>query len=244
MKPDFAIIGAPKCGTSELYQRMKKHPGIHDRKPKELHYFDAAGTGNHSEDRAFIRVGIPLISNLAEYEACFDSPLLSGDATPAYLSKVLVPLAMKEDCPDCKFIVTLRDPTARLASHVRVQGERKGTHIKHTEDVRPFHNLFVWGMYAEQLRRWFLHFPRKQFLILFNEELALEPNETLARVYDFLGLQDHDENYTPFVAETSPTADGRFTQHDLDLYRRRYDPYNKDLAKLLDSPVPLTWNTV
>ena len=39
--PDFICIGAPKSGTTWLYQNLNKHPSIWLPPVKELHYFDA-----------------------------------------------------------------------------------------------------------------------------------------------------------------------------------------------------------
>lgn len=38
--PDFAVIGAPKCGTTFLYNLLVKHPYVEPAASKELHYFN------------------------------------------------------------------------------------------------------------------------------------------------------------------------------------------------------------
>src|SRR5262245_3782032 len=37
--PDFVIAGAPKCGTTALYQYLQMHPRLFLCDPKEPHYF-------------------------------------------------------------------------------------------------------------------------------------------------------------------------------------------------------------
>ena len=37
--PDFIIIGAQKCGTSTLFDHLRKHPDIRLPKMKELNFF-------------------------------------------------------------------------------------------------------------------------------------------------------------------------------------------------------------
>jgi hypothetical protein len=49
---------------------------------------------------------------------------------------------------------------------------------------------FARGLYAEQLERWFEHFPRGQLLVLNAEDLLATPAETYAGVLDFLGLRE------------------------------------------------------
>jgi hypothetical protein len=38
-KPNFFIIGAPKCGTTALSEYLRQHPNIFFSLPKELCYF-------------------------------------------------------------------------------------------------------------------------------------------------------------------------------------------------------------
>ena len=38
--PDFMVIGAPRSGTTWLYDRLRDHPSISLPRVKELHYFD------------------------------------------------------------------------------------------------------------------------------------------------------------------------------------------------------------
>jgi hypothetical protein len=63
------------------------------------------------------------------------------------------------------------------------------------ESGRPLHKRhkqFAYlerGLYAEQLERWFDHFPREQLLVLRAEDLLESPKETYKQVLDFVGLR-------------------------------------------------------
>ena len=37
--PNFFIVGAPKCGTTALYEFLRAHPDIYMPEGKELEYF-------------------------------------------------------------------------------------------------------------------------------------------------------------------------------------------------------------
>jgi hypothetical protein len=39
VKPNFFIAGAPKCGTTALYQYLRPHPNIFMPEVKEPHFF-------------------------------------------------------------------------------------------------------------------------------------------------------------------------------------------------------------
>ena len=57
--PNLFIIGAPKSGTTSLYQYLKSHPNIFMCTPKEPHYF--------SDDIN----NISIVKTLNEYQALF-----------------------------------------------------------------------------------------------------------------------------------------------------------------------------
>ncbi|MCH9035408.1 MAG: sulfotransferase [Planctomycetes bacterium] len=38
-KPDFFIVGAPKCGTTSLYEYLRQHPEVFMSRIKEPHFF-------------------------------------------------------------------------------------------------------------------------------------------------------------------------------------------------------------
>ncbi|MEK7795603.1 MAG: sulfotransferase, partial [Candidatus Hydrogenedentota bacterium] len=38
-RPNFIIVGAPKCGTTALSEYLRAHPNVFVSDPKEPHYF-------------------------------------------------------------------------------------------------------------------------------------------------------------------------------------------------------------
>ena len=38
-KPNFFLVGAPKCGTTFIYNSLREHPDIYLAEQKELHFF-------------------------------------------------------------------------------------------------------------------------------------------------------------------------------------------------------------
>ena len=39
IRPNFFIVGAPKCGTTSLDEYLRQHPNVFISRPKEPHYF-------------------------------------------------------------------------------------------------------------------------------------------------------------------------------------------------------------
>ena len=176
-KPNFLGLGAAKAGTTKMAQLLSQHPQIFMSEPKELHFFDGDGSlGDGSLD---------------SYLANFKENIAIGEYTPSYLFVPDAPEAMARLLgTNLKFIVALRNPIDRAYSHhchaVNNWSARKwqargypvetGTfsaalveeparlasgeyHIRHQ-------SYFSKGLYALQLRRFFAHFPRENFVCL------------------------------------------------------------------------------
>jgi hypothetical protein len=258
--PSFLIIGAQRAGTTSLYQYLAAHPEV-DRSTsgidgaawnKELHFFD------DSFDRglSWYRAAFPLASSrkLAELRG---RQLISGEATPYYLLNPLVPQRVARALPDVRLIALLREPVERAYSHYllmcragrerlsfqkaiaaeekRLSGEEERILADPCYRSRK-HRTFSYvtrGLYADQLERWFEHFPRDQLLVLRAEDLLARPAETYFEVLEFLGLQPHtldefvrhNRPETPAPAPIAPELRARLQE--------RFAEPNARLAALL-----------
>lgn len=83
------------------------------------------------------------------------------------------------------------------------------------------------GRYAEQLERWFGVFPREQVLVVPSEDLLDEPEQTYARVLEFLGAPPHrldsfprvfERQYEPMRPETRERLAAEFAEPNRRLY--------------------------
>lgn len=99
-KPNFFVIGAPKCGTTSLSVWLREHPNIFMSRMKEPHFFNA-------DDRQGI-------SALERYEALFsdvtEEHMAVGEASVWYLSSAEAVPAILRYQPEAKFIVMVRNP--------------------------------------------------------------------------------------------------------------------------------------
>jgi sulfotransferase family protein len=211
--PDFFIAGAPKCGTTSLWNYLRAHPAVFMPANKEPNYFC-------SDLPADLRVG-----TLAEYEALFSTApphALMGEASVFYLySKVAISQIMAHNA-NAKIIVMLRNPVeATRSMHAfrwnnrledvsdferawRLQAARlEGLHLP---PRWPYPVLLQYGAqnsYAPQVRRLLAQVPRKQCLFLLFEEFFADPSRQFARVLEFLGLPpDPARTAFPVVNQT------------------------------------------
>ena len=117
MLPNWIIIGAPKAGTSSLFQWLADHPEVCGSQEKETYYFVDPGTHMYVASRNFATQG------LAGYEALFahgdPQARVVLEATPGYLyhETALRELPCLPSAPH--FIVLLREPVAQIRSLFR-----------------------------------------------------------------------------------------------------------------------------
>ena len=101
-KPNFFILGAPKCGTSSLVTWLSEHPNIFISPIKEPNFFNI-DLPNPSRPR-----------NLKEYEKLFDNVnsehIAIGEASTSYMRSTAAIKEILTYSPDAKFIVCLRNP--------------------------------------------------------------------------------------------------------------------------------------
>jgi len=202
--PDFIIIGAQKCGTTSLFHYLAQHPQLVPSWRKEVHYFDGGlqeGKDNYVRGPGWYRSNFPLRAALAAGQQVFE-------ASPLYIFHPLAAERMAGMLPGVRLVLMLRNPSERAVSHYFHQ-QRKGreklslAEALAREDERlalagdqwnhPNFRHYSYkrrGHYAEQIQRYLDHFPRDSLLVISSERFFAEPRESLARVFDFLAVDN------------------------------------------------------
>src|SRR5882757_7658017 len=106
-KPDFFIVGAPKCGTTALYRCLEAHPEIFVPERKELHHF---GTDLYSP--TYVR---QLDEYLSLFAAAGDAKRV-GEASVWYLFSKRAATEINAFNPQASVIIMLRNPVEMLHS--------------------------------------------------------------------------------------------------------------------------------
>jgi hypothetical protein len=108
IKPNFFIVGAPKCGTTALDSYLKQHPEVFIPERKEAHYLC-------TDFKA------PLyIDNLNMYLELFSDAKgfkVVGESSVYYLSSKDAAENIKSFSPDAKIIIMLRNPVDMMYSN-------------------------------------------------------------------------------------------------------------------------------
>jgi len=188
--PDFIIAGAQKCGTTSLHRYLGAHPALYlPRRPQELHFFDF--------DENFSKG----IDWFAEHFTLAGPAQTVGQTSRLYLYDERVPSRLANALPQARLIFLLRDPVARAYSHYWHQVKKGAERLPFMDalamekerlqggyDPRRQYSYVDRGRYSQQLARFARLFPRSQMLLLSTEALGARPLQTLARCFDFLGV--------------------------------------------------------
>jgi len=248
--PEFIIGGAPRSGTSWLYEVLDRHPQVRMARPlkPEPKFFlvddeYAKGLAYYSQ-RWFSEIG---------------SDLVAGEKSTNYLESKAAAARVARSIPSAKLIFVLREPADRAMSNFRwtkmnglepldfataleCESAREAEYGPELRYARP-HSYFSRGLYAQQLRPYLEHFPRGQILVLRFEDITGQSNQTAARAHSFLGLPERGGDagmVDPINAAVHNPVDQVEVMTAL---RKRFAEPNADLAQLLGTDFEM-WEKV
>jgi Sulfotransferase domain len=197
MRVDFVIGGTQKGGTSALDSFLRQHPEIcMPTTGKELHFFD-----REQENRDYKKYHRNFKLKKKQHRVI-------GEASPIYMYWETAPYRIWKYNPKMKWILALRNPVERAFSAWNMESKRDHEKLPFAEAIEkeaercrmalPLqHRVYSYidrGFYAHQVRRLFNIFGKANCLVLLNEELRNDHQQTLRRVFEFLGV---DPSFVP-----------------------------------------------
>ena len=185
--PNFLIIGAPKAGTTSLYQYLRQHPDVFMPANKEPYYF--AKTRTEQE-----------LSDYLELFAARHNARAVGEASTNYLFRPQAPRLIHAYNKEMRLVAVLRNPVDRAFSqyhhNIKLRLEPHVTFedalaAEEAGDIdRWFLKYVEMGLYAQQLRRYLEVFPREQILVILYDDLRTQLPAIVKRLFGFLGVDD------------------------------------------------------
>ena len=247
--PKCFVIGVVRSGTTSLYHYLGQHPCIGSSAYDEIGYFD----NNY-------HLGVNWYKSLFPTKFTKNKIIkkhgkfLTYDVTPFYIYNPLVARRILASFPRAKIISNLRNPIDRAYSNYILMYQEGDTTKTFEEIIQIamdeieknksklndeayaadtfYQNILARGFYADQLEIWFEIFQKKQILIIPSEDLALEPDQVLTKVFEFLDL--------PYFKIKDFTRQNKREYHPMKDKTRKllvefYKPYNKKLFDMLGS---------
>lgn len=171
--PTFLIIGAPKCGSTALYQHLAADPRIVMSATKEPAFFGArADRGQAWYEEQFVGEGEAI-----------------GEATVGYLSDPASPERIRRVVPEARLVALTRNPFDRARSHYwwrfnnGAEERSLDAVLADGADAFPIAD----GLYFRNLSRFRNVFPAEQLLVLRDDELRVG-RASLDRLWEFIGV--------------------------------------------------------
>ena len=211
-KPNFFIVGAPKCGTTALYEYLRTHPNIYMSPVKEPHFF-AKDLGTY-----------PRIKTLQDYERLFvaSTPqhLRVGEASVYYLRSTVAIQNIRQFNPDAKIIAMFRNPVEMVHSFHsqllyvaeenvpdfetawRLQERRaRGLNIPPRSRGAFLLQYAEFARFGTQAARLLSSFPAAQVKLILYDDFTASPKQVYDEVIAFLDLPDDNRTEFPRINE-------------------------------------------
>jgi hypothetical protein len=213
-RPNFVILGAPKCGTTALSEYLRRHERVFVSTPKEPHYF--------CDD--FDYYYAPGQRTLDHYLHLFDDAderhLAVGEASVWYLYSATAARNIMEFDPAMRVIVMVRNPVDLVPSlHSQMsymldedepdveaawrlqEARARGERVPGAARVPAFLQYGAAASLGAQLRRVREHVPEDQLKVLVFDDLRVDTGAVYRETLEFLGVPDDGRDQFPRVNE-------------------------------------------
>lgn len=181
IKVNFIGVGGQKCASTWVYDILYGHPDVILSHEKELDFF------SNLWDRGY-----------GWYESQFmlnkgNGVMLIGEVSPSYLSDTDAPARAAEYNSNIKVIVTVRNPIDRAYSNHK-HNIRHGFVVDRDwsfEKAMAENPSYVeHGFYGKHILNWLKYFPRDQIMVVFFDDIVINPHVVARDIYRFLGITD------------------------------------------------------
>jgi len=183
MNPNFVGVGAQKSGTSWIYACLEEHPDI-CMPVKEIHYF--------SKQERFDK-GLEWYGG--HFKACKPGQIV-GEFSTTYIHSEQALERIFEAYPECKIIVSIRDPISRAESHfnndIRAGFISKSASFEQSLNETP--EYWRRGLYHNKINWLIEHFGRDKVYVAVLEDTTIDPARFISEIYNFL---DVDPSFSP-----------------------------------------------
>jgi len=220
IKPNFFIVGAPRCGTTAISVYLREHPNIFIPKDKEPHYFaeDFPKYGGR------YRVEKSPDNYLKLFEGCTSEHLAVGEVSVWYLYSSVAIKNIYEFSKNAKIIVMLRNPVdlvysihSKFAENLneaedefetawRLQSSRKrGLNIPETCMEPALLQYSEVGKLSNQLERVLKIFPSEQVKVILFDDFKKSNKAVYEDILSFLEVPSDGRHDFPKINESAVT---------------------------------------
>ncbi len=231
-KVNLFVVGAPKAGTTTLFQVLSSLNCISSPKIKEPNFFFTGDYNSYT---------IKKVKSLYQYHSLYQDKeyIYKIDASPSYLKCPESAYKIKKYNENAKIVIIIRDPIDRAISNWKMdltegftRGDFKSLFLAdlNSNSTRIQFDYFKSSCYSGGIERFYSFFKRENVLVLLFEHLQNSPNFFYDRISHFLGIEIDNSLFNTHVnAAKSPR---NYFLHEI--YK------NKSIRSLLGPFLPLS----
>lgn len=227
-RPNFFIVGAPKCGTTALSEYLRDHPAIFITDPKEPNFFDPefhyySGRDPNSVDdylrfyddasEAHLAIGESSVWYLYSTEAA--RRIAAFDARSRIIIMVRNPIELVHSLHS-QLLYTMDEDIRDFETAWDLQGvRRKGERIPKTCRQPAFLQYGAIASFDAQIERYYDQFPAEQILTILFDDFRSDTAACYRNVLEFLGVPDDQRSTFEQINENRTHRSrlvSRFTQ--------------------------------
>lgn len=218
-RPDFFIVGAPRCGTTAMYEYLREHPDIFMPYRKEPVYFgsDLTKRRPYLTEQDYLALFAP-----ARHQK------RRGEATVWYLYSETAPREIHEFSPGARIIIMLRDPVemvyslhahlvftdnedlADIAEALEAEEDRRAGRRIPPNCRRPEGLQYRrCGRYAPFVRRYLDEFGRQNVRVIIFDDFEADTPVVYRETLEFLGVEP---GFRPSFEVVNPNKRARSTR--------------------------------
>lgn len=183
-KPNLFIVGAGRCGTTNMYEWLKEHPQVFMSEVKGPNFF------GEEPNPAFPEFWNNEKKYLSLFSKAEDKHKILGEASHYFWSKTASE-QIKKFNPDAKIIILLRNPVDVIFSYYKSATISKDKDIEQAmnEDTRGAIELRKNISYVENLKRFFKVFGRENVHIINFDAMLNDLENEYLDVCNFLNIR-------------------------------------------------------
>ena len=220
-KSNLFIVGAPKAGTTSLYQYLQAHPDVFLSPRKEPQYFGADLIRHAPDDYTFPTTEAAYLNLFRRARG----QTIIGEASTSYFFSTQAAEEIRAFQPDAKIIIMLRHPVDMMYSQYYqglALGEETAETFEQALELEPLrqageflpataflpnylfyrHNAHL----CQHVKRYLDVFGRQQVHIILFDDFQRDPAQVYRAVLVFLGIAP---DFQPRFTQHNPTSQAR-----------------------------------
>ena len=216
--------GAPKCGTSKLFDILSHHPDISRSTPKETFFFMDADNPLNAKN---ISLDIGVVDEFAQFFSDNTVKYNLEGTTHTLYQQTIFPSLKK--LKDPYFLFVLRNPVDRLRSSYQYtknnlarldrelsfedfcllllhgQANQLNQYVHHPASLFVLQKDLEYGCYATFLESYYQQFGNEKIKVVLYEEFINQPIKTINTIFNWLGLSEVSIAESIFKQERNAT---------------------------------------